>query len=131
MAEATAQFEITAWQEGAYDEAEGTPGTSATEARAAYTGDLEGEGSVRALTVHGAGDAVAYLWQERFTGRLGDRTGTFVLQGGGTWADDTARYRLTVAPGSATGDLEGLTGEARIEAGHGAPGRLTLVYELG
>jgi hypothetical protein len=34
-------------------------------------------------------------------------------------------------PTSATGDLEGLTGEARIEAGHDAPGRLTLVYELG
>lgn len=130
MTEATAEFEITAWEEARYDEAEGTAGTAAAEVRAAYRGDVEAESSARALIAYGVDGATSYLWQERLTGRLGDRTGAFVLQGTGTWADDTARYRLTVAPGSATGDLAGLRGEATIEATHGAPGRLTLTYEI-
>jgi Protein of unknown function (DUF3224) len=65
---------------------------------------------------------LAYLANERVTGTLDGRAGTFVLQHGawegGQWGH--------VVPGSGTGALAGLRGTAHVEHG-----RLALEYEVG
>ena len=64
---------------------------------------------------------------ERVTGTLGGRSGSFVLQGVGTWEEGVARTTWTVVPGSGTGQLTGLRGEGGIEA---AGGQAEITYRL-
>ncbi len=59
-----------------------------------------------------------YLANERLTGTLDGRAGSFVIQHGATrHGDDTTSIFGIVVPGSATGDLAGLRGEARFSHG--------------
>lgn len=67
---------------------------------------------------------------ERVVGRIGDRTGTFVLQRTGTFEDGTARESYSVIPGSATGELVGLQGEGTTAVGHGMEHPFELSYEI-
>ena len=113
-----ATFAITGWDQSAYDEpAEGPPLTRAT-VRKRYTGPLEGESVAELLTC----GELAYAANERVTATLDGRAGTFVLQHG-AWEGGQWGF---VVPGSGTGALAGLRGEARL-----AHERIALDVELG
>ena len=75
----------------------------------AYAGALAGESLAELLT---SGE-LAYLANERVTGTLDGRSGTFVLQHG-AWEGGQWGY---VVPGSGTGELAGLRGTAMMEHG--------------
>ena len=47
--------------------------------------------------------SATYVGYERVTGTLGGRSGSFVLQGVGTWEGGVAKTTWTVVPGSGTG----------------------------
>jgi hypothetical protein len=74
--------------------------------------------------------SAAFVGIERVAGRIGDRTGTFVLQRIGAFENGQAKESYHVIPGSATGDLQGLRGEGSSAVGHGAEHPFTLHYEL-
>jgi hypothetical protein len=120
---ATGPLEITAWDaQPAYDApAEGPPLARIT-VRKHFTGPLEGESVAELLVCAEAG----YVANERVSGRLDGRTGTFVLQHGGTDAGDGAPFQFgNVVPGSGTGELAGLGGTVHMDhEGY------TLDYEL-
>jgi hypothetical protein len=46
-----------------------------------FSGDIDGESSVRALQVQREDKSASMVSMQRFTGKLGGRNGTFVLQG--------------------------------------------------
>jgi hypothetical protein len=122
----TATFEITGWDEARYDEpAEGPPLARAT-VRKRFSGALEGTSVAELLTAQGPGGS-GYLASERVDGRLDGRSGTFVLQHGGV-GDETEQHAFGhVVPGSGTGELRGLRGEAAFA--HDADGaRVTLTF---
>lgn len=52
--------------------------------------------------LHPDDDSAAYFGFERVVGKVGDRSGSFVLRIEGTWKEGTARATWSVAPGSAT-----------------------------
>lgn len=64
----------------------------------------------------GSGGYVALEW---FEGRLGERSGRFALQHGGTLDRGQQALSITVVPGSGSGELAGLAGhlELRIVEG--------------
>jgi Protein of unknown function (DUF3224) len=112
-----ATFEITGWEQDDYDApADGPPLTRAT-VRKRFGGGLEGESVAELLTC----GELAYLANERVTGSLDGRVGSFVLQHG-AW--DGGQWGFVV-PGSGTAALAGLRGEAVLEHG-----RIQLDYEL-
>jgi hypothetical protein len=80
-----------------------------------FGGDLEGTSRGQMLA---AGTAVAgsagYVALEQVTGRLGGRSGSFLLQHSGTMTRGAARLTVSVVPDSGTGELEGLTGQMNI-----------------
>ncbi len=125
---ATAPFDVTGWEGTAYDEPAEGPHLSRVAIRKAFRGDLEGESAGEGLFC-GMNDPTAgagYLVSERFVGRLGGRSGTFVLQHGGIAAPGSAPRQFGhVVPGSGTGELAGLRGTAEFGEGH------TLDYEFG
>ena len=124
----TATFEITGWDETRYDEpAEGPPLARAT-VRKRFSGPLEGTSTGELLTAQGD-EGAGYLASERVAGTLEGRTGTFVLQHGGI-GDETDRHAFGhIVPGSGTGELRGLRGEA-VFAHDDAGARVTLTYTL-
>ena len=113
-----AAFEIAGWEQAPYDEpADGPPLTRAT-VRKAYAGALAGESVAELLTC----GELAYMANERVTGTLEGRAGTFVLQHG-AWEGGGWGF---VVPGSGTDALAGLRGSVVV-----AHERYTLDYELG
>jgi hypothetical protein len=123
-----ATFEITGWDEHVYDDPPEGPKLARITVRKRFTGPLEGT-SVAELLTAGAEGGRGYVASERVEGVLDGRAGTFVLQHGGVEDGTAQRAFGHIVPGTATGALEGLRGEA--EYAHDERGaRLTLTYTL-
>ena len=127
----TEAFEVTGWEQTVLDElAEGPPRSRATVTKT-FSGGLEGASAAVVLV---CGEA-AYTAQERFDGRIGDRSGTFVIQHGavtGEAADAEGRPVSpgVVVPGSGTGELAGITGTVTFR--HDETGAVFMLdFELG
>ncbi|ANS80608.1 hypothetical protein SGUI_3212 [Serinicoccus hydrothermalis] len=124
-----AAFEILDWQEETYDEPGEGPKLTRVTLTKRYSGEIEGDGVAHLLTTQGEAGA-GYVASERIVGTLAGRQGSFVIQHGGLADGDleagTADQSTwgSVVPGSGTGDLTGLRGEAE-EVQHGV---LSLRY---
>jgi hypothetical protein len=96
-----------------------------------FRGDLEGtsKGEMLSAGTQTKGSA-GYVAQERITGTLGGRRGSFVLQHTGVMNRGAPGLTITVVPDSGTGDLAGLTGAMMIII---EPGKHSyqLDYDLG
>ena len=127
---ANARFAITNWDEKPYSEGESLPKLTRASVTKTYTGDIEGEGRVEYLMMYRADGSASFVGLERITGRVGGRSGRFVLQRTGVFEDGQAKESYSVIAGSGTGELQGLGGEGRTTVGHGMEHPLTLEYEL-
>ncbi len=129
---ATARFDVTGWDPTPYDQPADGPELSRVTIRKAFQGDLDGESTAEGLFC-GMGDPSAgagYVVSERVTGRLGGRSGSFVIQHGGVVGSDVApRTFGHVVPGSGTGELAGLAGTVEIDRADGQH-TLTLDYTV-
>ena len=123
---ARATFEITGWDQEAWDT---SPSGTLARARVTkvFTGDVEGTSVAEVLMAETRAGPAAYTAQERFTGALGGRTGTFIAQHGATSLAAPAGW--TIVDGSGTGQLGGLTGTAVLEVAGGRH-EITFEYEL-
>ena len=130
MRTAQARFAIQSWEEKPYIDEQGGPKLTRAHVAKTFTGDLEGEGSVEYLMMYRSDGSAAFVGLERVVGRLGGRTGGFVLERSGVFEGGMARERYVVVAGSGTGELEGLTGEGRSAVGHGLEHPFTLDYDL-
>src|SRR5262245_8410879 len=129
---ATAEFEVKSWDESPARDGNGGSKVTQASVTMAFTGDLEGEGAVEWLMGYGDDGTAAFVGLERVVGKVGDRSGTFVLQHTGTFDGKLATADLSIVPGSGTGDLAGIKGEGKLEAGLGRYGvrSLELDYDV-
>jgi hypothetical protein len=125
----TGTFAFTSWDEKPYSETDGTKLTQSTVANT-FHGDVEGQSTLEYLMFYPAEGAVTFIGLEHITGRLGDRSGSFVLQHSGAFENGAATGRWFVLPGSGTGDLRGLRGEGGYVATHEQPTPFTLDYDF-
>ncbi len=79
-----------------------------------FHGDLEAIGTVEMLSVVIDGTPTAYVAIEQIEGRLGGRSGGFLLQHAAPSGE--VPIRLSMVAGSGRGDWAGLTGEFSIDA---------------
>jgi hypothetical protein len=93
-----------------------------------FSGDIAGESEVRALQVRNHEHSVSMVSIQRVRGKLGDRHGTFVLQG--TEQIEHGRIKATwyVVPRSGTGELAGLRGDGGFEGAFGKGSTAWLDY---
>lgn len=84
-----------------------------------FTGDIEGESTVRALQLQRKDKSASLASMQRVRGKLGGREGTFVLQGSEAVANGKIKATWFVVPGSGTGALSGLRGEGGFEGQFG------------
>jgi hypothetical protein len=127
---ATATFGLESWDEKAYNEAEGAPKLSRVSSTKSYKGDIEGEGKLEYLMMYRADGTASFVGLERVTGRIGGRSGSFVLQHGGVFEGGIAKAILSVVAGSGTGDLRRIKGEGGFSVGHQPPFTMTLDYDF-
>jgi hypothetical protein len=94
-----------------------------------FTGDMDGESTVRALQVVHDNKSASMVSVQRFSGKLGGHQGTFVLQGSDTIENGKTKAKWFVVPRSGTGELSGLRGEGGFEGESGKGGSTaTLEY---
>jgi hypothetical protein len=128
---ATATFTIEGWDEKPFEEIEGGVKLSQASARQAISGDIEAEATVEWLMCYRPDQTADFVGLQRVAGRIGERSGSFVvLHTDGTFDGKEARARLSVVPGSDTGDLTGLRGEGEFSAPHGGQASLSLDYDF-
>jgi hypothetical protein len=118
-------FALTGWQEDPYEESPTTL-TYATIGQAWKGDGVEAEVQVRNLMHYAPDGTASFVGLLRFTGTIGGRAGSFVAQGIGVYDGSTVTCDLTVAPGSGTGDFEGLSGTGTSAAPKGPEGTWTL-----
>lgn len=76
-----------------------------------FSGDLVGVGFVRFIMVNEPDGGVHFTGMERFLGKLGERSGSFIFQNSGGLKNGELRSVWRVIPGSGTEELSGLCGE--------------------
>ena len=127
---ANARFTIESWDEKPYSEGQDQPKLTRASVTKTYTGDIDGDGQVEYLMMYRSDGSAAFVGLERVVGRIGGKSGTFVLQRTGIFESGQAKESYSVIPGSATGDLQGLLGGGSSAVGHGMEHPFTLRYEL-
>jgi hypothetical protein len=128
---ASARFAIKSWDEKPYSEGQNLPKLTRASVRKAFTGDIEGESEVEYLMMYRSDGSASFVGLERVVGRVGGKTGTFVLQRIGVFENGQANESYSVIPGSATGELQGLRGDGSSAVGHGLEHPFALNYDLG
>jgi hypothetical protein len=124
---AEATIAVNSSQAKPYDQTVG-PGLLEIHIEETFTGDIEGESTVRALQVLREDRTASMVSMQRFRGKLAGRQGTFVLQGDETVENGNIKAKWFVVPGSATGDLSGLRGEGGFAGSFGKGSKGTLEY---
>lgn len=107
---ASGRIEVTSYDSKPYDDA-GAFTIAEVNVLEEFSGDLVGVGSVRFIMVNAPEGAAHFTGMERFLGKLGERSGSFILQNSGTLKDGVLQSRWEVIPGSGTQQLAGLRGE--------------------
>lgn len=128
---ANARFAIKSWDEKPYSEGPGVPKMTRATATKSFTGDITGDSQVEYVMMYRADGTAAFVALERITGRIGDRSGSFVLQRTGVFDGAEAKESYTVVPRSGTGALEGLVGEGTSSVGHASDYPFVLSYDFG
>lgn len=127
------KMEIKSWDEEVYREFD--DGRKYTRADVVLSGPDDGlsEGTFESLLYHRADGTSSYVSLMQVSGTLAGRSGSFVLQGSGTYDGKTAHGESVVVEGSGTGELTGLSGTAESISTHDdypyMP--LTLKYVIG
>ncbi|MBI4501732.1 MAG: DUF3224 domain-containing protein [Gemmatimonadetes bacterium] len=127
---ANARFAIKNWNEQPYSGGQDLPRLTRASVTKTFTGDIEGEGQVEYLMMYRSDGSATFVGLERVVGRIGGKTGTFVLQRVGVFESGQANESYSVVPGSATGELRGLQGDGSTAVGHGTEHPFTLSYDL-
>jgi hypothetical protein len=129
-ARATAKITVQSSDSKPYDQT-AQPQLMDVRLRETFTGDMEGDSPVRALEVLRDDRSASLISVQRFSGKLGGRQGTFVLQGSETVTNGKIKAKWFVVPGSGTGDLSRLRGEGGFEGdfGKGSDGWLDYWFE--
>jgi len=127
---ADATFEVKQWDENTCNEVDGRLKMTRASVVFAYHGDLEAESAMEYLMLYGDDGSATVVGLERITGRLGGKSGSFVLESHGGYADGTATGQIKVVEGSGTGDLNGLRGQGQAVAKKDGSTSFALDYEL-
>jgi hypothetical protein len=126
------KLKIESWDEKPYRELDEGGKFSKAEVTLTGSGDGLTSATSESLLFYRADGSSSFVTLMRITGALDGRSGSFVLQGHGTYDGTTARIESHVIEGSGTGELAGLRGTGESVSTHAdypfMP--LTLDYDL-
>jgi Protein of unknown function (DUF3224) len=126
------RLEILSWDEKPYRELDDGRKFTLAEVKLQGTGDGIESAAFEALMFYQADGTSSYVTLMQITGRLGDRAGSFVLRGDGTFDGKTAVGASSIVPGSGTDELAGISGTMSSASTHEDYPHmpLTLTYDF-
>ena len=125
---ATGNFKIESWEEQPYLETEDGGKLTRAKVEQTFRGEIDGHGEVEWLMCYQPDNTADFVGLQRIVGRVGDRSGSIVLESRGTFDGNHAKGLLRVVPGSGTGELNGISGEGELNAPLGSQPSVTLTY---
>jgi Protein of unknown function (DUF3224) len=128
--QAQGSFKIESWDEQPYVETEGGGKLTRASVRQSFDGDIEGDGQADWLMCYRPDQTADFVGFARVVGRVGDRSGSLVLESSGSFDGQEAKGPLTIVAGSGTGDLEGIAGEGELVAPLGGEPSVSLNYRF-
>jgi hypothetical protein len=131
MTRAEGTFTIKSWDEDTYRELEGNAKLTRAQITFELAGDLAGEGNWNAVMCYRDDGSAVYTGLQHTVGTVAGRSGSFVLRADGGYENGDAKTSWEVIPGSATGDLAGLTGTGSTVTTSGSGGTFSLDLDLG
>lgn len=129
--QATGLFKITSWDEKPFAEVAGGGKLTRASVIKTYTGEIQGTGTLEYLMAYRLDGNADFFGYEHFVGRVGERTGSFVLQHQGVFVGGKAQETSVVMAGSGTGALAGVKGKSEFSAAHQQDYPVTLDYDFG
>ena len=123
-------FQVKTWDEKPFSEVADGPKLTRVSVTKSFSGDIEGEGALEYLMAYREDGSASFIGLERVVGRIGDRSGSFVLQHTGTFEGGTVKATWVVVPGSGTGGLVGLRGEGGFASAHADHYPMTLDFDF-
>jgi hypothetical protein len=130
MTKAAGTFELASWDENTYEEMEDGAKLTQASVTQKFDGDIVGDGSVQWLMAYRGDGTARFVGLQRVNASIGDRKGSFILETAGDFDGKMATWDAAVVPGSADGDLEGLSGQGKFGAVHGPNASFELEYDL-
>jgi hypothetical protein len=127
---AASTFRVTTWDEKPFSEGVDGPKLARVSVTKSFSGDIEGEGTLEYLMAYREDGSASFIGLERVVGRIGDRSGSFVLEHTGTFEGGTAKATWAVVQGSGTGDLQGISGVGGFASAHADQYPMTLDYDF-
>ena len=110
-------FEVLDWTESPLDSA-GQDKTTSARVKCLYHGDLTGHSEIDYTMVYGADGGASYQGVEVIEAKVGDLSGSLVLEHRGVFSQGRAQTRTKVLRQRCTKDFAGLWGEGEIVSVH-------------
>jgi Protein of unknown function (DUF3224) len=123
-------FVVASWSEDTYEDLGGGAKLTRASVTQTFEGDVAGNGAVEWLMVYRGDGTAHFVGLQRVQGSIGDRLGSFVLETVGDFDGANATWQGSVVRGTATGELEGLSGRATFGAPHGPTASFELEYSF-
>jgi hypothetical protein len=127
---ATGNFKIERWEEQPYLENEDGGKLTRAKVEQTFHGKIDGHGEVEWLMCYRPDNTADFVGLQRIVGRVGEHSGSIVLESTGTFDGSQAKGPVRVVPGSGTGELKGVSGEGELHAPLGSQPSLTLKYHF-
>ena len=124
------EFRIQSWDEQPYSEVSVEHKLTRASITKTYSGDIEGQANLEYLMMYRQDGSASFVGLERIKGKLGSRTGSFVLQHIGTFTNGVVNAALTIIPGSGSGEFADMSGAGSFESGHAESYPLTLTIDF-
>lgn len=128
--QATSKFKIEGWDEQPYVETEDGGKLTRASVKQAFDGDINAEGEVEWLMCYRPDQTADFVGFQRVVGRVGERSGSMVLESTGTFDGKEAKGPLTIVTGSGTGELKGIAGDGELRAPLGGEPSVSLNYRF-
>jgi hypothetical protein len=125
-----ATFQVKTWDEETTSEVDGHLKITHAKVAFAYDGDLQGESAMQYLMLYRDDGSASVIGLERIVGQLAGKSGSFVLQHMGGYADGVASGEFEVVKGSGSGQLAGMRGRGTAVSRKDGTTELTLEYEF-
>jgi hypothetical protein len=122
-------FEVTSWSEDQVDGLEDTVKVTRATIGQRFSGGLEAETIADMVMTYRDDGTADFVGYQRVQGRIGGRTGNFVLRSVGGYDGSEASSKLEVVSGSAQGELAGLAGTGTSAAPLGSTGTFSFDFD--
>ncbi len=117
-----ASFQVNSWDEKPFHEIDGGPKLTRASLTKTFRGDLEGEGTLEYLMIHGKDGVSSFMGVERVVGRLGVDRGVLCYS-----TAVPSRKTWQNAPGSSClAQARGNSADSRVPVASNRPTRRTI-----